>query len=487
MEKLPKIRVSFFRSAPLRRKAQKIKNKIYGAIDKKPLTSFVVILIVLFTLIAASSFIRKPKIKTSETNQPVKEVQIYKLGGAPKITLQAKVEKAGVIDIVAQTPGIVSKINVEEDKQVWRGQNLISLSTNYQGGNTQSISRQIAEAQNKNTGGTYDTQKDLIAKERDLANKVDAQNDDLRDITRKSASDTQSLVDLNNDILNGIDSHLQDLIDTNVGGIHDAVILQTKELKSQFLSANNGAKASLRSSQYSADSEKNQALISNLNRDIAGKQLDLQQKSLDLNKEVSALSLKLSQVMEAQMYPVAPFEGTIEKVHVRLGQSVNPGTSLVTIANPNQKVTVVVLAPLGISRNISKIEPSYLKINGQRFETKLINISTEATDGSLYSVIFGVPEEAQKSLADKSFVALEVPIGYDVSGNTTPFIPLDSVHQTQEKAFVFVNNNGSVKNQEITLGQVQGSFVEVKEGLLTPTEIILNRNVVAGDKVKIIN
>jgi len=86
-------------------------------IQKRPLSSFFVVLIVLFGLIVAGNFLTPKKQEVTKA-EVLKEVAVYQLGSAPKISLQAKVNKSGVIKVIALAPGVVSTINVTEGQQV---------------------------------------------------------------------------------------------------------------------------------------------------------------------------------------------------------------------------------------------------------------------------------------------------------------------------------------------------------------------------------
>ena len=59
---------------------------------------------------------------------------------------------------------------------------------------------------------------------------------------------------------------------------------------------------------------------------------------------------------------------------------------------------------------------------------------------------------------------------------TTPYIPIDAVHQTATSAFVFIEQDGKATAKEVKLGTVFGSLVEVT-GLSGQERIILNRDV----------
>ena len=118
----------------LKLKVKKLLKRCGEIIDRRPLTSFFVVLAVIFLLIVVGSFLRKPKQEATIAKQ-VKEVATYSIGSAPTINVQAQIEKSGVIKVEAQTPGIVSLINVTEGQKVTKGTVLVGLSSNYQGGN----------------------------------------------------------------------------------------------------------------------------------------------------------------------------------------------------------------------------------------------------------------------------------------------------------------------------------------------------------------
>jgi len=102
-------------------------------IKSKPFTAFLVALLLLFLVILAGSFLNKP-VEQKQAAALTKSVHTYKIGSSPKVSFQAKIDKAGVIKIVALAPGIVQHISVKEGDTVNKGTQLLTMSTNYQGG-----------------------------------------------------------------------------------------------------------------------------------------------------------------------------------------------------------------------------------------------------------------------------------------------------------------------------------------------------------------
>lgn len=457
--------------------------KILIFIQKKPFTSFFAVLALFLVLMIVGNVLFAPKPEMQEKVSAPKKVSIYKLGSAPQVSLQGKVEKSGVIKIVAQAPGIVNSINVWEGQEIGAGTNILSLASNYSGGNVLSYARQISQTQFANVKDTFDTQKNVIAKQRESANKNKENADKLLEITNQSAIGTQALADLNKTIVDGLLANISFLESTNVGGANDAAILQAKQQISQFQSAMLQTNSSFQNLQVQAS--QNSKDISGLSFEIALKQLDIQEKALSMSLEVARLSYNMALVNEANMYPSTPFAGVVNKVFVHLGDSVNPGTVLANISGISQHVEIVVNVPESIAKNISSFEPSTLYIGKNVIKMLPTFVSKDATNGVLFSLIYQLDDSFASNLTDATFVNVSLPIGVADTTNIAPFIPLDSVLQTESEAYVFIIENGKAKSQKITLGEIQGRFVEVLSGLPKDSQVIIDRNVIEGDRVQL--
>lgn len=470
------------RSATPRVKTGYRKTVIY--IQQKPFISFFIGLFILLLIIILGSTLFKVKAPEPEKKLQAKGVNIYRIGKSPRISVQGQVIKKGVIKIVAQTPGIVSQINAKDGSQVRRGQTLINLASNYQGGNAFSLQRQLAALQYKNTKDNFDGQKSLIQRQRDLANTQSNNTDELKKLTQTSIDETQSLVDLNNTIIATLRGNLENLQNSN--GDPQA-ILSLQQLLAQVQGGTNQLQAGLRANQYQVADNKPPTELAKITKDITIKQLDLQEKALNLGLESTKLQLQLAQVQEAMMYPAAPFSGTVQKVNVKVGEAVNPGTILATLAGTDTTVLVDVKIPQHIALNLSKIEPSIIEVGGKKLKVMPSYVSTEATSGQLYSAIFSIDEKDSDLFTDSGYVSVSLPIGLAASTATVPFIPVDSVFQTQDEAFVFVVNGNKAQSKKIILGEVTGKYVAVEKGLSQNDQIILNRNIVDNDEIKIEN
>lgn len=446
-------------------------------IKNHPLPSFFVALAVLLVLIILANVLGVPKADTGNQKPIAKQVTAYHIGSAPKISLSAKIDKSGVVTIVAQSAGVVSSIDVAEGDTVYKGTTLVDFSTNYQGGDANGIQAQIAQAQYNNVKDTFDEQLDLINRQRDVATASATSANDLRDISAQSVGETNDLISQDQAI---IDAQTQ-IIQADPTSSNAATATQ---LKVQMQSAVNQLKEAVRQTQYNTDTTKMPALLTDLQKQVTLKQLDIQEKSLRLNKEVSALQVNLANVTASLMHPASPLAGTVERVFVNQGQAVSPGATIAVIKANDIATTAVVTVPGNIAKTISHMEPSVIHLGNTTISALPRFVSTEATDGSNYTAIYDIPTENQKDLTNAGYITVDVPLGGTDTDSTIPYIPIDSVYQSEDSSYIYVIKNGKAQSRTVQLGNVFGRFVEVKQGLRDGDQVITDRNIIAGDSVK---
>lgn len=449
-------------------------------IKQKPLSAFFLSLLLLFLIIIAGNMLNKPK-PEKEAGPITKMVHAYNIGQAPLATFQAKVDKAGVVKIMALTGGVVQGISVNEGDSVGMGTQMFTLSSTYQGGNTPAIQAQIAREQYQNMLTTFNDQKDTIRKQKDIATITRDNFSSQQSIATQSANDTNSLINANQVLLDTLN---QQLSQAQGNGSSAASLIPLQSQINQFQAAQNQLKQQLHSFQEQTDTSKPQGRLADAQKDLALKQLDLQEKTLQLNKEVSKLQADLAAVSAQAMYPASPFAGTVERIYVRIGQQVSPGTPLAEISSNNKQATAIALVPQNIVMNVSKLDTSTLHINGHAYDVRPTFISSEATDGQLYSIIYTLPDNENISVTDGSYITVDIPVGSSNTSSVVPFIPLDAIFQTQDSNELLIIDHNKAVSKKVTLGEIFGSFVQVTSGLITGDQVITDRNVVSGDTVQ---
>jgi len=468
----------------MKKKIQRIIQVLKKLIKKYPFRAFAVSLTALFLLIVLSNILRDKK-KEIPKIIPIKQVSVFNIGTSPKLKILAKIKKENIINIVAQTSGVVQKIYVQDGSIVNRGKTLAYTSTNYAGSSASSLQRQIAEKQYQNSNDNLSTQIDLIKQQKELAEKSHINNDELSEVSNRAVSNIEDQIEFSEETLEWIEAQIEAL--QSVPG-SDAELAPLIQYKLSLMSGITQSKSTLRQLRYGSDDNKPPMELSAMQRDLTLKQLDLQEKTIYFGNEVSKLQYQLAKVAESLSYPSSFSAGVVEKVHVKLGQIVNPGTKLFTISGSDKLITATILTSKEIAQKASKIEPTVFYINNERVELTPTYISTEATNNLSYSIKYAIPAKYGNYLTDGQNLEIELAIGMPNTSAAIPFLPIDSIYQTENKAFVFVNNNNVAKNQEVELGGVHGRFVEIISGLdSTSNQIILNRTVIEGDQIEIVN
>jgi cobalt-zinc-cadmium efflux system membrane fusion protein len=132
-------------------------------IEQFPITSFVILLVLLFGTIVISHVLRTPSPLETEGTLEAKESALF----VPKsdtafVTVPAKIKKETLTNIVALTPGVVSNILVSPGRTVTSGQTLLTLSSDYQGGSTE-LNKQLALESTRLTEELAKIDKDITA------------------------------------------------------------------------------------------------------------------------------------------------------------------------------------------------------------------------------------------------------------------------------------------------------------------------------------
>ena len=465
-----------------------LRNKIDEIAKKYPIVIFMTGLFIVLALLIIANSLRKPEAKKEAIILP-KKVSVFRVGETPKARFQATIEKTGVVTITSLTGGVVSNIWVVEGDYVKRGQNLVTLTSNYQGGNAPYIQRQLAQKQQEITEEQYKVQKDIIAKQRDLLSKNADNSEELRKIQEQSFADTESIINLNNEIIKMLDESTQEYIDTNGPSVSGGTIEGFLSQKSQLQSANLSLNASLRANKYTENRDNPPKKLEDLQREITAKQLDLQEKTLEISKSVSSLQVSLAYIQEALMYPSSPFAGTIQKVYVKVGQAVAPGTPIALIAQSveDDPATAIIYVPKRIAEKVALDVVSTVYLPKTSIQVRPSYVTTEAVQGALFAVYLPIPDEYITEVSDKSVLEVDLAIGREDSTKAVPFVPLTAVSQTQTGNYIFVvGKDNKAESISVTLGPVVGELVEIKSGLKDTAKIILDQTITAGEKVEII-
>lgn len=460
----------------LKNKITKNANFLYKKVEKQnPFVSLLILLGILLIIIAISNYIKKPKI-VEEANTPIKTVATYSVGESPRIEISAQVEQSQVITIVSLSGGIVTDLPVKVGQKVHKGQTIASLSTDYYNNNTPLIQKEIAQTQYENIKETYSSQKEVLNKQKDLAKTQADNTQELRMIAEASIGETQELLDLNETILNEVDLAIKN-------ATNGAEITQLNTQKAQLLAGINQIKSALRQANYQGGSDTPQSELAKINKEMALEQINIQEKALEMSKTISELQLKLAKIQAAAMYPGTPVSGTVERIHVQKNQMISPGTPITTIRANTGATQLVARVSKNTAEKVSRVESTQIFIDNKIIELYPDHISTIATNGSLYSITYTLPQEYSNSFTNQGQVILSIPLGSADTTAVIPYLPLESIHQSELESIVFILDGETVISKTVTLGNINGRFVAIESGLNSGDQIILDRDVIEGQKV----
>lgn len=463
---------------------KKILGKGNSYIKRKPFTAFLASLAIMLGLIILSTGAFRQKPQTEVKANPVKEVKIIDITQNPVLGFNATVKKEGIVNIYAQTNGIVNKIYNAEGKAILKNSPILYLASNYNGQNTSSLSKEISLQTYLNTKNTYNDRVNVINKNKEIAEKSHDQSEDLKNITEDSVNRTDDLIDLNESILDTINTQIKNLENS---GASDSDTLALRQQRSQVESALNQLKTSEATDKNNIDNDSDNSELNNLKRDVSVKQLDLERKALDLNLTTSSLQYRLAQLTESFNYPASPFTGTIQKVYVKEGDNINPGTLLATVAANNKKASADISLTQNIAEKVDTKAKHTLYIGDTQVEVPIKFVSTEAINGNLYNVSFDIPNNVLSKIADKDNLYIELKLKTNDS-NLYPVVPIESIYQTKTHDFVYIieekDGKSYAKSVEVELGDNLDGYVEVKKGLNANDKVITTRNISSGDELK---
>lgn len=136
-------------------------SRFIETLTKRPATSFLILLILLFGTIALGNFLRTPDTTITPDTFKAKETPVFDIAkDTASLTVPAKVKKESIINIVALAPGIVSNILTSPGRSVVTGQTLITLTNDYESGSA-TIQKKLAQENDRITKELAKIDKDI--------------------------------------------------------------------------------------------------------------------------------------------------------------------------------------------------------------------------------------------------------------------------------------------------------------------------------------
>lgn len=157
----------------------------------------------------------------------------------------------------------------------------------------------------------------------------------------------------------------------------------------------------------------------------------------------------------------APVSGTITAINVSEHNMCSPTQVAYTIKS-DAAVKIVFYVAEKSAQEMFPDDPVTLEKDGMTYEGRIILVSDELDPGKgLYRVEAQLVDSGV-SLPYDSAISLRA-ASRQVRDALT--VPVNSVYYDNDQAYLFVNDNGTAKRKDVTVGLSEGDSIEIKEGL----------------------
>jgi membrane fusion protein, multidrug efflux system len=157
----------------------------------------------------------------------------------------------------------------------------------------------------------------------------------------------------------------------------------------------------------------------------------------------------------------APYAGIVTKRHVQVGETVSPGTAIMSGLSL-QYLRVVVDVPQSIVEQVRRIKKAAVYVGERRVEASKLTVFPEA---SMPSNTFRARLELPENAADL-YPGMFVKVGFVIGEAKRLLVPGTAVVERSEVTGVYVlNANGGTSLRQVRLGHVFDDRIEVLSGL----------------------
>lgn len=161
----------------------------------------------------------------------------------------------------------------------------------------------------------------------------------------------------------------------------------------------------------------------------------------------------------------SPIAGIIWNVLVKVWQEVAPGTPLFTVSSNDQQ-SIEVYVNADERSYLAKDQIAKIIYDGQEITGTILSVASVADRNTLYKVSIGFEAEVS-SLGDVASVKLPISLPYSV-------LPLNVVTPiSQNKGFVWLYSWSELQRQDVVLGRVWESYIEVLSGLSNEMRVVM--------------
>jgi RND family efflux transporter MFP subunit len=214
---------------------------------------------------------------------------------------------------------------------------------------------------------------------------------------------------------------------------------------------------------------------------------DIAQSNFDGAETQYLVAKQNFESLKQMVYIDAPFSGTVINIPAKVGDKVNAGDPLVTIAQIGTMLGKVWANESEVTQ-LKFGMPASIIIDGKEYKGKIATIALAmdpARKAFQVDVHFPNPKGEIKS---GILVDLRFNVGEAKTTNQSVIIPRRILSINGDEQFVYVANGNTAKRINVKTGQVSGTNIEIVEGLQANDQLISEGAslLTDGKKIKII-
>jgi RND family efflux transporter MFP subunit len=224
--------------------------------------------------------------------------------------------------------------------------------------------------------------------------------------------------------------------------------------------------------------------ITDTEQDIALGELKKDRATRRSTLEQNALSLQMSTVSDAVLKPKTFASGIVQSITVKRGDLVSAGQVIATIRATRGATTIETFLDPKTARIFDATKEAKLQIGDEVIMLRPTYFAQSENENGLFSVLFTLSQDLESKITNGEFLKIALPLEKDAEA--LALVPIDAIFQDDKDAWVLVERDGKAVSVAVTLGNLYGSFAEIRSGLTTGDRIILSRAILSGDDVTLV-
>lgn len=187
-------------------------------------------------------------------------------------------------------------------------------------------------------------------------------------------------------------------------------------------------------------------------------------------KTISKKKQKLTQLKELASYSriIAPFDGVVEKRHIRRAEKISVGQELYSIYN-REKIRIVVKVPESMLKKVKKYQKIYIELDNQSYQIDFDNIVVfPSSYNYAYTLRLILSKELSPLFHDGNFVKVKFKVGEEKA----IYVDNKYLYKKHETTIAYLDTSKGIQEQYVRLGEQYEQQTKVLSGLMSGDTVV---------------